>query len=186
MDFRGHCLVATLTFGLFALAAVSVFSLREPSTLMLSFLACVVGANLPDLDVKTSKPHRYAVRATAAATVASATLLAASTAYSNANRDLFLKLTVVSAAALLAVLLISRLPHRGPTHGAPGILAYGSLLLLASFLFGLPPPAALLITLAGVAGYASHILADEASTFFKKFGKKTKKRRGKRGEKRGK
>jgi len=175
MDFRGHCLIATLTFGPFVLAAI-LFSLK-PSTLILSFLACIVGANLPDLDIKTSKPHRYAVRITTTATIVFLAMLAASTALCSNAKSLFLKLTVISAVALLAVLFISRLPHRGPTHGVLGILAYGFLLLLVAFLFELPPSAALLITLAGITGYTSHILADEASTFFKKKKKRRKRRK---------
>ncbi|RLG36747.1 metal-dependent hydrolase [Candidatus Alkanophaga liquidiphilum] len=177
MDFRGHCAVAMLTFALFALAIFISPLPKTPATLIFSLLACFVGANLPDLDIKTSKPHRYAMRVTAAATAFFLALLVVSVVlHSDVNtQSVLLKLTVISVTTLLVVFLVSRLPHRGPTHGVLGISAYALLLLLITLLFGFPLAVAFLITLAGVAGYASHILADEASTFFKK--KKSKRKR---------
>jgi membrane-bound metal-dependent hydrolase YbcI (DUF457 family) len=157
--FRAHVMGGALVL-LTAIVAAYHLYLPGTSTLLFASSSLLIGALLPDVDNRTSKPHRFFMALVAA--------LAAAIAYSyrDALPDGFNAgigaVAIAALAGLLAYGIIrKKMPrHRGIIHSLPAGLVYAALAGLAGTAFIAPSDAAFVGAFA-LAGYATHLAMDK-------------------------
>lgn len=159
--FRAHVTGGALVLSA-ALSAAYYFNfLTSASALLFASSSLLIGAMLPDIDNRTSKPHQVFMALVAAlAAVAAYIYRDALPGGFNAGIG---GIAIAAFAGLLAYVIIRKImpSHRGVIHSPLAALVYAALAGLAGAAFGFALGDAAFIGAFALAGYGTHLAMDK-------------------------
>ena len=160
-SFRGHLAFGGGVAAVGTAAVAGVGAASGLPTLGLLFLACSIGAFLPDVDSDSSIPF-YLVFGSTALALTSATVYATLHATDDLVLHIFIPLATLCFLWFgVGTMLKSLTRHRGIFHSLPALIIAGLVALLIANRLGADATHATLFGGAVSAGFLSHLVLDE-------------------------
>ena len=157
VNYRGHLTVGIATFMLLYVLLFLLNIRISALNTLIGFFVCMFGSLAPDLDIKSSKIHRWSYIGAFFTGIALFFLIV--------NDDFITALvisSVITCILFLSVFFLAKLKHRGFTHHMSGFILFVICVLLFFHLIKMHVPllSPEVVTLFGASGYLSHIIAD--------------------------